>query len=71
MDRPMLRLPLEQTLEKYKIERDLRDLEKQLKQPMSEESKLEAERLVIELNRRLFKIEYPNGLGYEKQKDRA
>lgn len=67
----MLRLPLEQTLEKYKIERDLRDLEKQLKQPMSEENKLEAERLVIELNRRLFKIEYPNGLGYEKQKDRA
>lgn len=71
MDRPMLRLPLEQTLEKYKIERDLRDLEKQLKQPMSEESKLEAERWVITLNRRLFKIEYPNGLGYEKQKDRA
>ena len=38
----MLRLPLEQTLEKYKIERDLKDLEKQLKQPMSQESKLEA-----------------------------
>ena len=71
MDRLMLRLPLEQTLEKYKIERDLRDLEKQLKQTMSEENKLEAERLVIELNRKLFKIEYPNGLAYEKQKDRA